>query len=95
MVCRLLTDHRDAILAIAARYGASDVRVFGSMARGEDDPESDVDFLVSLDPGRTLLDHVGLRQDLEDLLGHRVDVVVDGGISPYLRDRILAEALPL
>ena len=95
MVCRLLTDHRDAILEIAARYGASDVRVFGSMARGEDDPESDVDFLVSLDAGRTLLDHLGLRQDLEDLLGHRVDVVVNGGLSPYLCDRILAETLPL
>ena len=95
MVCRLLADHRDAILEIAARYGASDVRIFGSMTRGEDNPESDVDLLVSLEAGRTLLDHVGLWQDLEELLGRRVDVVVDGGLSPYLRDRILAEALPL
>ncbi|MFH1418958.1 MAG: nucleotidyltransferase family protein [Planctomycetota bacterium] len=95
MVCRLLTGHRDAILEIAARHGASDVRVFGSMARGEESAESDVDFLVSLEAGRTLLDHVGLRQDLEELLGRPVDVVVDGGLSLYLRDRILAEALPL
>jgi len=80
---------------IAAQYGASDVRVFGSIARGEAGAASDVDLLVRLEAGRSLLDHVGLWQDLQELLGRPVDLLVEGGISPYLRDRILAEAIPL
>jgi predicted nucleotidyltransferase len=65
------------------------------MARGDATPASDVDFLVDVEPGRTLLDVIALEQDLEDLLGRSVDVVTDGGLSPYLRTRILAEAAAL
>lgn len=71
------------------------MRVFGSRVRGDATRASDLDLLVSLEPGRSLLDVVAIRQDLEDLLGYSVDVVTEGGLSPYLRDRILAEALPL
>jgi predicted nucleotidyltransferase len=90
-----LNEKRAAILSLADHYGARNVRVFGSAARGDGGPDSDFDLLVDLEPGRTLLDHVGLWQDLEELLGRPVDVVVEGGISPYLRDRILTEAEPL
>jgi uncharacterized protein len=89
-----IDDHREAILAIAARHGADNLRLFGSVARGKPAP-NDVDVLVNLQPGRSLLDQVGLQQDLEELLGCPVDVVVEGGISPYLEERILAEAVPL
>lgn len=90
-----LTENRAQILQIAARHGARNVRVFGSAARGEAGPSSDIDLLVDLEPGRSLLDHVALWQDLQELLGCPVDVVVEGGVSPYLRERILAEAVPL
>ncbi len=89
-----LKNDRDAILVIAAKHGADDVRIFGSVARGETDA-NDVDILVRLQPGRSLLDHVALQQDLEELLGCPVDVVVEGGVSPHLEQRILAEAVPL
>lgn len=83
------------ILRIAHMHGARAVRVFGSRARGDAEAGSDLDLLVSLEPGRSLLDVVAIKQDLEDLLGYPVDVVTEGGLSPYLRERILAEALPL
>ena len=92
---RSLKRQRDEILRIAARHGARNVRVYGSFSRGDARPDSDIDLLVDLKPGRTLLDHVGLWQDLEELLGRRVDVVVEGGLSPHLEKRILAEATPL
>ena len=91
----VLADKRAAILELAARHGAFGVRVFGSAARGEAGPDSDLDLLVTMAPHRTLLDLVALGQDLEALLGRRVDVVSDGGLSPHLRDRIVAEATPL
>ncbi len=91
----LVRKNRDRIVTIAARHGARNVRVFGSALRGDARVDSDIDLLVDLEPGRSLLDHVGLWQDLEDLLGRRVDVVVEGGISPHLEQRILAEARPL
>jgi len=94
-VADLLARHRPEILRLAAAYGARNVRLFGSAARGEAGDESDVDVLVTMDPGRSLLDLVGLSQDLELLLGRQVDVVSDRGLSPYLRDRILAEARAL
>lgn len=90
-----LRARRDEILRLAARYGARNVRLFGSIARGEETPESDIDLLVDMEPGRSLLDLVGLWQDLEDLLQCRVDVLTDGGLSPYLQDRIHAEAVRL
>jgi uncharacterized protein len=91
----LLKAQRPAILQLAAQHGASNVRVFGSVARGEAGPESDVDLLVDLEPGRSLLDLVGLWQDLEDLLEHKVDVVTDGGLNERMRERVLAEAVAL
>ena len=91
----LLESRRNEILDLAAKYGAKNLRVFGSVARGEGGPGSDLDLLVDMEKGRTLLDLVGFWQDLEELLGCRVDVITDGGISPYLQERIYAEALPL
>jgi predicted nucleotidyltransferase len=91
----LLREKRVEILEIAAKHGASNVRIFGSVARDEAGPDSDVDVLVDLEPGRTLLDHAGLMLDLERLLGCKVDVAVDGGLRERVRDRVLAEAVPL
>jgi uncharacterized protein len=91
----LKPDECQRILRIAAEHGARNVRVFGSAARGESGPDSDLDLLVELEPGRSLLDHIALCQDLEEMLGRKVDVVVEGGLSPYLQERILAEARPL
>ena len=88
-----LKDKREEILRIAARHGARSVRVFGSVARGEAGPSSDVDFLVELEDGRSLLDLVGLWQDLEKSLGRGVDVVEPDGLHWYIRDRILREAV--
>ena len=91
----LLKDKRDDILRIATRHGAQNVRVFGSVAKGRAGPKSDVDFLVEMAPGRNLLDHVALWQDLEDLLGYKVDVVSEKALHWYIRDRVLKEAVPL
>ena len=90
-----LNEKRQEILQIAARRGARNIRVFGSTARGEDQPESDVDLLVDMASGRSLLDLVGLGQDLEELLARKVDVVTDASLHPALRGRIRAEARPL
>ncbi len=79
----------------AAEHGARNVCVFGSIARGESHEASDVDLLVEMEPGRSLVDLVGLWQDLEDMLGIQIHVLSEGGVSPYLRERIYAEAVPL
>lgn len=92
---RSLIQHRDAILSIAARHGVRDVRVFGSSARGEAGPDSDVDFLIDAGPQTSSWFPGGLVADLEDLLGRRVDVVEPAGLHRLLRDRVLAEAVPL
>ena len=94
-LARLIETKRDAVLAVCHRNGASNVAVFGSVARGEEQATSDVDLLVDLDPHRSLLDHIGLQQELEDLLGVRVDVVTRRGLHPMLRDNVLAEAVPV
>ncbi|MGH8067341.1 MAG: nucleotidyltransferase family protein [Candidatus Entotheonellia bacterium] len=91
----LLQDKREAILQIAARHGARNVRVFGSVARGEADEQSDIDFLVDMEPGRSLLDLGGLLVDLQDLLGQNVDVVTERGLKPRIRERVLHEAVAL
>jgi len=91
----LLRTHREKILAIAERHGASNLRVFGSVVRGEAGPASDLDILVDLESGRSLLDHAQLQIDLEELLGLKVDVVTERGLRPHLRDRVLREAIPL
>jgi uncharacterized protein len=90
-----LKEKRQEILRIAQAHGATNIRVFGSVARGEEGPDSDLDLLVEMKPESGLLDLVSLWQDLEDLLGYKVDVITEGGISPYLRDRIYAEAVSL
>ena len=90
-----LKEKRDQILTIAERHGAQRVQVFGSSARGESGRESDVDFLIELEPGRTLLDIIAMKQDLEDLLQRKVDVVTEGAVSPYLRDEIVSQAISL
>lgn len=92
---QLVREKRAEILRIASRYGARDVRVFGSVARGEAGRESDVDFLVELEAGRSLLDLGGLQMELEELLGCKVDVVTESGLYWLLRRRILKEAQPL
>ncbi len=82
-------------MRIAARHGATNVRVFGSMARGEAMADSDADFLVDLENGRSLLDLGGLLMDLQALLGRGVDVVTETGLRERVRDRVLREAVPL
>lgn len=91
----MLRSRRDEILGVAAAHGARNLRIFGSVARGEADESSDVDFLVELEPGRTLLDLGGLLMDLRELLSRDVDVVTEAGLKPRIRDRVLREARPL
>jgi len=91
----LLDEKRAAILETARRHGARNVRIFGSVVRGEDDEKSDVDFLVEMEPGRSLLDHAALLLDLEKLLGRKVDVLSEKGIKARTRERVLREARPL
>jgi predicted nucleotidyltransferase len=91
----LIKRHRQALLALAQQYGVVDVRVFGSMARGDDGPMSDVDLLVTPLPGTSALDLGGLLMDAQSLLNRRVDLVSDRSLSPLIRQRVLAEAQPL
>jgi hypothetical protein len=91
----LLKSRREEILSIAASHGARNVRVFGSVARGEAGENSDIDLLVELDQGRSLLDLAGLVVDLEELLERKVDVVTEQGLYWLLRRRIIKEARPL
>jgi predicted nucleotidyltransferase len=86
---------RDTIIQVAARHGARNVRLFGSVARGDDRPGSDLDLLVEMDADRSLLDLVSLEQDLEELLERPVDVLTDGALHPRMRERVLADARPL
>jgi uncharacterized protein len=91
----LLNARRLEILEIARRHGAHNVRIFGSVARCEAGPESDVDFIVEMDAGRSLLDLGGFLYDLQQLLGMEVDVVTEKGLKARIRERVLAEAIPL
>jgi predicted nucleotidyltransferase len=90
-----LAAHRDKLLAIAAGHGASNLRVFGSVAKGVDEDGSDIDLLVDLRKGTSLLGLVGLQQDMEDALGVKVDLCTEGGLHPELKERILSEARPV
>ena len=92
---QLVGNRRDEVLSIASRYGAKNVRLFGSCVREQDGVNSDVDVVVKMEPGRDLLDLIAIEQALSELLGCKVDVLTDDGISPYLEERILAEAQPL
>ena len=91
----LLRANRCEILRLAAAHGACHVRVFGSLARDEADDASDIDFLVDLEPGRTLFDLGGLQVALESLLGRRIDVVTEHGLRARIRERVLREAAAL
>ena len=86
---------RDDVLRIAASHGARNLRVFGSVARGDSDEDSDLDLLVDMEAGRSLLDMGGLLMELQDMLGCKVDVVSEKGLSPRIRERVLNEAVPL
>jgi uncharacterized protein len=91
----ILREQRAQILKIAQKHGARNIRVFGSVARGESLPDSDIDFLVELEPGRSLFDLGGLLYELQTLLGTDVDVVTEKGLRPRIRERVLREAVPL
>jgi uncharacterized protein len=95
MDIQALKEKREEILQIAAKHGAQTVRIFGSVARGEADAASDLDFLVEMEPGRSLLDLGGLLMELQDLLGCRVDVVTEKGLRERIRERVLKEAVAL
>jgi hypothetical protein len=91
----MLRTRRNGILQLAAQHGAHNVRVFGSVARGEAGPTSDVDLVVEIDHGRSLLDLIEFSQELETFLQRKVDILTDQGLSPYIEERIHAEAVPL
>jgi len=92
---RLLNEKRDDIRAVASRHGASNVRIFGSVARGEAGPDSDIDFLIDAGPTTSSWFPAGLILDLEEILGRRVEVVTEKALSPFIRDHVLSEAVPL
>ena len=91
----VLRNRRDEILDLAGRHGATNVRVFGSAARGDSDDRSDIDLLVEMQPGRSLLDMGGLLMDLQRLLGRRIDIVTEIRLRARIRERVLREAVPL
>jgi predicted nucleotidyltransferase len=92
-IAEVIDKQRDQILALAAKRGAFNIRVFGSVARGEADSKSDVDFLVDLEDGRSLFDLGGLLMDLQKLLGRNVDVVTTAGLQPRIKEHVLKEAI--
>ena len=92
---RLLREKRTDILRVAASHGARKGRIFGSAARGEAGPESNLDLLIDLEPGRSLLDHAALLLELEAILGCKVDVVTERGLRTRIRERVLREAVAL
>ncbi|HAA30736.1 MAG TPA: nucleotidyltransferase [Cyanobacteria bacterium UBA8553] len=94
-IYEMIASNREHILQTAAKYGAYNVRIFGSVARGEADSSSDVDFLVDLEPGRSLFDLGGLLMDLQELLNCQVDVVTEKGLRERIRERVLKEAIAL
>ena len=92
---KVLQSRREEIMGIAQRYGAKNVRVFGSRARGEAQPNSDFDILVMVGEHTSLLDIIAIKQDLEDPLGSTVHVVTEDAISPYIREEVLRQAIAL
>jgi len=94
-IAEIIQDKKEQILALAAKHGALNVRVFGSVANGTANQESDIDFLVDLEQDRSLFDLGGLLMDLQQLLNRNVDVVTENGLHWYIKDRILSEAKPI
>ena len=95
MVLSDIRSKRGAIMDLAQRYGARNIRVFGSVTTGQSLTPNDVDFLIELEEGRSLLDRIAMKQDLEDLLGQSVDLVTEKGLHWFIRDQVLSEAVPL
>ena len=95
MLITRIRERREEILRAAARHGAHNVQIFGSVSRGQEREDSDLDLLVEFEPGRSLLDQAGLMLELQELLGRRVDIGTPNGLLPPYRDRILREATPL
>ena len=91
----IIQDRKEQILALSAKYGASNVRVFGSVANGTADENSDIDFLVDLEKDRSLFDLGGLLMDLQELFNRKVDVVTENGLHWYIKDQIINEAKPI
>jgi len=89
----LIRQNRDEIVQLAKKFGVQNIRLFGSFARGDNNSESDADFLVDMEG--SLLKRIAFKQNLEDLLGRKVDVVTEKSIHWYIRERILKEAVPL
>ena len=94
-IYEMLAAKREEILHIAAKYGAYNIRIFGSVVRGEADVDSDIDFLVEMETGRSLFDLGGLLMELQEILGCEVDVVTEKGLRSRIRERVLNEAVPL
>ena len=94
-ITELLQEKRDDVLKVAQRHGVTSIRVFGSVARGEDSSNSDVDLLVTTGPKVSAWFPAGFILDLEQLLGRRIDVVTEPGLNPLLRDQVLTEAVAL
>jgi len=92
---QFLHEKRDDILAIAAKHGAYNIRIFGSVVRGQAGPDSDIDFLIDVGPTTSSWFPAGLILELEEILGRRVEIVTDKALNPYIRDRVLCEAIPL
>jgi predicted nucleotidyltransferase len=90
-----IAERREEILALASRYGAHDLRIFGSVARGDQRDDSDLDIIARFDLGRSLFDQGGLLMDLQDLLGIKVDLISESGMRPRFRDHVMKEAVPL
>ena len=90
-----LMESREQILALATRYGINRIRIFGSVARGEDSLNSDLDLLVNFDEGRSLFDLIGFRNDIEEMLGRKVDVVSENALHWYIKEKVLQEAVEI
>jgi len=95
LVGEIIKNKRDEIIRVARAYGAGNLRLFGSLARGEGTGESDIDLLVDLSPGTSLLDMIAIKQEIEELTGCKVDLVTPAALSPYIRDQVLKDAVPL
>ena len=89
----IIQEKREEMLNLAKKHGAVSLRVFGSFARGEEQANSDIDLLVELEPGRSLLDLVAIKQGIEDLSRRKVDIVTEAALSPYIREEILRQAV--
>ena len=94
-ISEFISSNRRNILEIAKNHGAQNIRLFGSLARGNGKKESDVDLLVTMEAGSSLLDIIAFKQDIEDLLNRKVDVVTEASLSPYIREEVLKEAVNL